>query len=563
MEYLTEHHLLIFLLQFGIILSLSKIIGSLFLKIKQPTITGDLLIGLFLGPTILGRFFPDLFAAIFPRDVIQLTMLDTIAWTGILFLMLQAGLEINFESVWKQKNHALVISLSDIFLPMLIAFFPIFFLPERYLLPDTNRILFSLFIASIMTISALPVSIRVLQDLKILKTDLGVLIVSALTINDIIGWLFFTIILGIYSKGETQILFISKIFILTSLFTVFALTYGKKISNKVIEAIHKKKENANAAVITFICLLGILFGTMTLKIGIHSLFGFFIAGLVVGQSSLIKEKDRVFFDNFVHSIFVPIFFVNIGLKLDFVENFDLLIVSLISLLGFFGRFFGAWVGSLLMKKNKRDSVAIGFAHTPGGEMHIVVGILAYEGGLISQTVFIGIILGAIITSIMFGPMLTLTYSLKKKQNIKSLFRLKNIFTNVDFDTREECLEFLCLKASKEVKYKYESLLKEVMQRESILSSAIGDNIAIPHARLENLETPLIFFVRTKKGIEWDSPDGALVHNIFLVFSPANDNSLQLKILSAIAKIFQNQKTCEILAETNEAKSIHKYFQQVS
>ncbi len=562
MEYLTEHNILIFLVQFGLILALSKLIGSLFLKINQPTITGDLIIGLVLGPTILGRLFPVVFNTVFPVNTVQLTMLDTIAWTGILFLMLQAGMEINFESVWKQKSQALVISLSDIFLPMIIAFFPVFFLPERYLLPGTDRILFSLFIASIMTISALPVAIRVLQDLKILKTDLGVLIVSALTINDIIGWLFFTVILGIYSKGQTDLLFILKIFILTVIFTVISLSYGKKVSNKIIETIHKKKSNPSSAVITYICLLGIILGTLTLKIGIHSLFGFFIAGLVVGQSSLLKEKDRQFFNDFVHSIFVPIFFVNIGLKLDFIAHFDFLIVALISLLGIAGRFIGAFAGSLAMKKNIQDSTAIGLAHTPGGEMHIVVGILAYESGLISQSVFIAIIMGAIISSIVFGPLLSIVYSLTKKHNIKQLFKTNHIFINLEFNTKDECLDYLCKKAASLTNIDHEYLLSEVKNRESILSSAMGQNLSIPHARLKDINDAFVFFGQSKKGVEWDSPDGTPIHNIFLVLTPTKDTSLQLKILAAIAKIFQNKETCKQLSVLDNKKDIYKLFKKV-
>ncbi|MCK9330610.1 MAG: cation:proton antiporter [Candidatus Cloacimonetes bacterium] len=562
MEYLSEHNILLFLIQFGTILALSKLISNLFLKINQPTITGDLIIGLILGPTILGRFFPTLFKTFFPINTVQLTMLDTIAWTGILFLMLQAGMEINFESVWKQRNHALIISLSDIFLPMLIAFFPIFFLPDRYLLPGTDRILFSLFIASIMTISALPVAIRVLYDLKILKTDLGVLIVSALTINDIIGWLFFTVILGIYSKGQTEILFIIKILLLTVTFTIAALSLGKKLSNKIIEYIHTKNSNPSSATITYVCLLGILFGTITLKIGIHSLFGFFLAGLIVGQSKLLKEKDRQFFNDFVHSIFVPIFFVNIGLKLDFIANFDLLIVSLISFLGIAGRFIGAFIGSLSMKKNIQDSTAIGLAHTPGGEMHIVVGILAYESGLIYQSVFIAIIIGAIVSSILFGPLLSLTYKLAKKHSIKQLFKLNHIFVNLDLLSKDDYLDFLCTKASKIMKIDKNYLLTEVQNREKILSSALGKNLSIPHARLKEIDKPYLFFAKSQKGIDWDAPDGKLVNNIFLIFTPANDTGMQLKILSAIAKIFQDTNKCKIISDSNDNNSIYKQFKKL-
>jgi len=566
---IEEHHLLLFLVQFGVILSLSKLIGIFFKKINQPTITGDLLIGLLIGPTILGRLLPTVQAGIFPNDHVQTTMLDTIAWIGILFLMLQTGMELNLQSIWKQKNQAVIISLSDIFIPIIIAFFPIYFLNEKYLfigydnlgipIPLPDRTLFSLFIASIMTISALPITIRVLHDLKILKSDLGVLIVSALTINDIVGWLIFTIILGVFANGKVDLLYITQVFGLTVIFTVFALTAGKWFSNKVVSVIHKKIENPSSAIITFICLVGILFGSLTLGMKIHGLFGFFMAGLAIGQSNLIKEKDRVFFDNFVHSLFVPLFFVNIGLKIDFLADFDLFLVLLITCIGFFGRFLGAWLGGLFMIKNHRDRIAIGFAHTPGGEMHIVVGILALNSLLISKTVFVAIIIGAIVSSILVGPMLSLTYSLKKKQKIRHIFKQGNIYLDTEFANKDECLQFLCQKASTILKQDFQAILAEVNNRELILSSAVEHELALPHARIDNLKAPVIFYIRNSFGIDWDSPDGLLVKNVFLIFTSKQDNTQQLQILSTIATLFQKANAYDSLAGAKAPNDVLKFI----
>ena len=555
MEYLSEHQLLLFLIQFSLILTLSKAIGSLFTRIKQPTITGDLLIGLILGPTILGRLFPNVFSYIFPQDIVQLTMLDTVAWMGILFFMLQAGMEINFESIWKQRRQAMVISISKIFLPMVVVFVAVLGLSDRFVPDDKDNILFSLFLASIMTISALPITIRVLHDLKILKTDLGVLIVSALTINDVLGWVIFSVILGIFVQAELNFMFVVYILSFTIMFTIVALTFLKNTSNKIIEWIHKKQENPSSAIVTYICLVGILFGAITIQIGIHSLFGFFLAGIMIGQSKLIKEKDRVFFENFVHSIFVPIFFVNIGLKLDFLSNFDIFLVAFITLVGFASRFAGAWTGSIMSKINRTDAMALGIAHTPGGEMHIVVGILALESGLISETIFIAIVLGAIISSIAVGPMLSFTYHLKSKHDIKNIFVLKNIRLGTRFQTREECFEFLCHQVSKMLGFDYETLLREVSNRETVLSTAVGHELALPHARLDNLEKPLIFFLRNSIGIEWDSPDGLLVKNIFLVITSTAENTQQLQIMADIATLCSDESSYQIISSSEDKNEI--------
>lgn len=561
MNHISEIHLMIFLLQFGLILALSKAAGVLFTKFKQPTITADLLIGIILGPTIFGKFFPQYFTKIFPQDVIQTTMLDTIAWTGIMFLMLQAGLEINFSKVWAQKKQALIISLSDIFLPMIIAFFPVYFLPQSYLIEGSNRFLFSLFISSIMTISALPIVIRVLHEMNILKSDLGVLIVSALTINDIIGWLFFTIILGIFTQGKTDFLFIMQIFSASIFFAIFALIIGTKLSNKVIEKLHAINENSGSLLITYICLLGILFGTITLKIGIHSLFGFFMAGLVAGQSTLLKEKDRFFFVNFVHSIFIPLFFVSIGLKVDFIQNFDLFIVALITVIGIAGRFIGAWVGSVIMKKNQQDSIAIGVAHTPGGEMHIVVGILAYESGLISQQVYIAIIIAAIISSIVFGPTLSLIYSLNKRFRISQFMSLNQIFINLNAKDKSDCLKQLAKHASQITQIDQEFIYDEIVNREKILSSGIGKSLAIPHARILEGDRPFLLFCRLEEDLEWDAPDGIKVKFVFFILTSTRNHQIQLKMLSAISKLLSQKSFVDQLIMAQKKEDIYKAFKK--
>ncbi|MBP7118420.1 MAG: cation:proton antiporter, partial [Candidatus Cloacimonetes bacterium] len=199
MKFLTEHNLMIFLLQFAILLGVSKLAGLLFERFKQSTITGEVLVGLILGPALFGRYLPEYQAYLFPRDPLQISMLETIAWFGNFYLLMETGLDVNFSRIWKQRGQALTISITDLIVPILIAFIPIYLIHDAYLVDPSRRFIFTLFASTIMTISALPVAIRVMYDLNILKSDTGFLIVSALTINDLIGWVVFTIILGAFS----------------------------------------------------------------------------------------------------------------------------------------------------------------------------------------------------------------------------------------------------------------------------------------------------------------------------------------------------------------------------
>lgn len=282
MKFLTEHNLLIFLIQFALLLGISKLVGLLFERFKQSTITGEVLVGLLLGPAIFGKFLPQYQSLLFPREPLQISMLETIAWFGNFYLLMETGLDVNFGRIWKQKGQALTISLTDLIIPMLIAFVPIYLIHDSYLVDPSKRLIFTLFISTIMTISALPVAIRVMYDLNILKSDTGFLIVSALTINDLIGWVVFTIILGIFSHSQVDLFVVFKLVIYTLGFTVLSLTLLRKYVDKAVTFIHNKYGADTGLKTTFVFIIGMLFGAVTLKIGIHSLFGFFIAGIVFG-----------------------------------------------------------------------------------------------------------------------------------------------------------------------------------------------------------------------------------------------------------------------------------------
>jgi len=305
---ITEHNLTLFLIQFGLLLGVCKLVGYLFERMKQSSVTAELLVGVLLGPTILGRVAPGIHASLFPDDLVQRSMLETIAWVGNFFLLMETGLEVNFSRIWRQKTQALKISFADLIIPVLISFLPMYFLPDRYLNAPGQRLLFALFMSTIMTISALPVAIRGLRDMNILKTDVGFLIISALTINDIVGWVFFTIILGMFAHGSVELGYIGQLILLTVGFTVLSLTLVKHLVDRSVSFLHRKVDNASGLKITFIILLGVLFGALTLRIGIHALFGFFIAGVVLGEATHITEKDRFVVNRLVYSIFVPIFF---------------------------------------------------------------------------------------------------------------------------------------------------------------------------------------------------------------------------------------------------------------
>ncbi len=563
MHYLNEQNIFIFLVQIFILLGLARGLGEIFRRFRQPPLTAELLIGILLGPTILGRFAPSWHQAIFPGNVIQQNMLETVAWIGVLFLLLETGLEMDFASAWRQKGDALKIALSDIIVPMTVAFIPCYFLPDHYLADPSQRLLFAVFMATAMTISAMPIAARALHDLKLSKTDLGFLIMSALSVNDVIGWMIFTLVLGVFTRESLNIAHIVMIAASTIVFATVCLSVGRTVVDRIIKRIKSARMPQPGSTLTFICLLGALCGAITQKIGIHALFGFFIAGIMAGGSRALSENARQVVSQMVYAIFVPLFFVNIGLKIDFLANFNLFLILMISIIGIGGRFLGAWLGVNLTPLPRINRLSIAIAHTPGGAMEIVVGLLALEYQLITEPIFVAIIFGAVISSVILGPWFNYSIRRRKEVSILEYFDPHSILPAVEVKEKNQVLKKICVLAdSQEDLPGTDSIYEAVIKREQEMGTGMEEGLAVPHARLPGLKKPAIFFARSLDGIEWDTPDGKSVRFIFLILTPVDDYDSQIQILGLIAQAISQNEVRDALTKSADRHEIWSVLQNI-
>ena len=542
-------------------LGIAKLLGELFRSWKQPTITAEILTGLLLGPTIFGRFFPDLFQRIFPTDVIQQDMLEIVAWIGLLFFLLETGLKMDFSSAWRHRGKALIIAVTDIIVPMTIAFTCAYFLPEQYLVDPSRRIIFCAFMATVMTISAMPVTIRVLNDLNVVKTDIGFLIMSALSVNEIIGWMVFSLILGLFVQSGALVGEMLMVFALAILLTYFFLTAGRRFANFAIGKIRQRNMPEPGSSLTFICLLGLAGGAIYQKIGIHALLGFFIAGIIAGEAKALPERTRQVISQMVYAIFVPLFFARIGLGIDFLKNFNLPLVLFITVIGIFGRFIGAWLGSIFAKLPRVNWLAVAVAHTPGGSMEIVIGMLALKYNLISMPMFVAIVVGGIISSIILGPWLKHSLCRRKSISVLEFFSHRELVPELKATDRDNAIRELCQIAHEQGSMPpAESLSTEVLRRENSMGTAVEEGIALPHARIPSLMRPLVVFGRSKLGIDWNSPDGNPTHFVFLILTPKEDDDIQIQILRIIARIMSNKNIRVSLMSAHDREGIWHVIQ---
>jgi len=301
---------------------------------------------------------------------------------------------------------------------------------------------------------------------------------------------------------------------------------------------------------------------VTQKIGIHALFGFFIAGIMAGGSRALSENVRQVISQMVYAIFVPLFFVNIGLKIDFLKSFDIFLILLISGIGITGRFLGAWLGVNLTKLPRTNRLSIAVAHTPGGAMEIVVGLLALEYNLITEPIFVAIVFGAVISSVILGPWFS--YSIKKRKEISVLefFSARGILDRLKQKERNKAIEELCeLAANQDDMPDAESIYQAVIAREEEMGTGIEEGIAVPHARLADIKGPIVVFGRSPDGIDWNAPDGKLSRFIFLILTPKDDYDSQVQILGVIAKAFSESSFRELLLKAVDSHAIWSVLQK--
>lgn len=392
------------LLQLSIMLLMGRLFAEVARKLKQPAVVGEIFAGILLGPTLLGLIRPEWFHALFPVPSTSATILSGFVQVAVVMLLFIAGLEVDLHIVWQQGRQALATSLLGLVVPFFIGFvFPYFF-PDFFGLANPQQHLaFALFMGTAMAISALPVIVRILMDLNLFKSRMGLLVVTSAMVDDVIGWIIFSIILGMINKtGET--ISIGYTIGMTITFVVVMLTVGRGLLNRVLPWINKKLAwpGGVLSVSLALCFLGAAF---TEYIGIHAVFGAFIVGVALGDSEHFSERAKEIVHQFINNIFAPLFFVSIGLQVNFVANFDWLLTLIIIVIAFAGKIIGSGLGTRLGGFSWRESFAAACGMNARGAMEIILGIVALENGLINERVFVSLVVMALVTSMSSGPLM--------------------------------------------------------------------------------------------------------------------------------------------------------------
>lgn len=373
--------------------------------LRQPIVTGEIIGGILLGPAVFGAMMPGAYEWLFPADGISAPVREAIIKLGMLVFLFAAGLHINLTCLSSNRLSLALTSLGGIALPFALGAASVYLFPQVWgPLFESRTLLLAMFVGTALSISSLPVITRVLIDLELLKDEVGVLITAAATVNDLIGWLLFAAILSAFVSSVTPAASMWTYGAIVLGFSILVVSFGRWVRPGAISFVHECLRPTTVATIYAILLLGM--AAAAEAIHIHSALGAFIAGVALAHSAPSKDnrtRDSMF--QFAVGVFAPIYFVSIALKVDFSNNFDLSLVLLVLLIAMVGKVCGAGLGAWLGGVAWRRALAIGFGMNARGAMEIILASVALESGLIDERVFVALVIMALVTTMLGGPMM--------------------------------------------------------------------------------------------------------------------------------------------------------------
>ena len=398
---------LVFVTQLIVLMLVGRLLGEAMNRIGQPSVMGMLLGGILLGPSVLGALWPDLQHAIFPRTPEQKAMLDGISQFGILLLLLLTGMETDLRLVRKVGRAAISISLSGVAVPFACGFALGQLMPEALLPHPDQRLLTSLFLGTALSISSIKIVAAIVREMGFTRRNLGQIIVASAICEDSIGWVIIAITFGLAQAGTIDLLSVSWSVLGTAAFLVASFTVGRRVVFFLIRWANDNFESDFPVITTILVIMGLMALT-THFIGVHTVLGAFVAGVLIGESPILSKHIDEQLRGMILAFFMPVFFGVAGLSADLTVLKDpqlaLMALGLIAIASV-GKFGGAFIGGAIGGLTRREALALGCGMNARGSTEVIVATIGLSMGALSQNLFTMIVAMAVVTTMAMPPML--------------------------------------------------------------------------------------------------------------------------------------------------------------
>ncbi len=407
-----HHPLALLLLQIVAILLTARLFGWICVKIRQPSVIGEMIAGIVLGPSLLGMYFPDFSAFLFPKE--SLGNLQFLSQIGLILFMYIVGMELDLSVLKKKAHDAIVISHASIIIPFALGiglsyFIYLQFAPDK--IPFSS---FALFIAIAMSITAFPVLARIVQERNLQKTKLGTVVITCAAADDITAWCILAAVIAIVKAGS----FASSIYVILMAiaYVILMIKVVRPFVKRVAE-LQSGKGIISKSIVAIFFLILIISSYTTEVIGIHALFGAFMAGAIMPENTKFRNIFIEKIEDVALVLLLPLFFVFTGLRtqIGLLNDIELWkTTGLIILIAVIGKFAGSALTARFLKINWKDSLTIGALMNTRGLMELIVLNIGYDLGVLGPEIFAMMVIMALVTTFMTGPALDLINFFFKK-----------------------------------------------------------------------------------------------------------------------------------------------------
>lgn len=422
----SHHDILLLVTQVAVLLLAARTLGEIVTRLGQPSVIGEILAGILLGPSLLSGFFPGIGEYIVPQTDVQGYLLEVISLLGAMFLLLITGLETDIKLIKRHARTAISVSLGGICFTFLTGFLLGQNLPD-FLLADTDeRLVFSLFVATALAISAIPVIAKVLMDMNLMRRDIGQTILAAGMSDDTIGWILLSVVAGL-AAGDA----VTTGSVLTTVgnvvaFMLFSFTIGMWLVRKLLTYVQDEVQSTDR-LLSLVIILMFTWGAITQALNLEAILGAFVIGIIFGTMPRLPDDVHRKLESIALAIFAPIFFAVAGLKVNIINLFDpqLLVITLIVIaIATLGKVAGTYFGARVFGgKDHWTALSFGAGLNARGAMEIIIATIGLRLGILTQDMFSIIVVMAITTSLL-AP-LALRWVLKRvKPGVEEKERLK-------------------------------------------------------------------------------------------------------------------------------------------
>jgi len=394
-----------FFLQLFVVITASYFVGWIFTRFGQPAVVGEMMAGVLLGPSLFGWLWPDAFQFVFAAS--SLEPLRLLSQVGVCLFMFAVGMELGWTELRHKAAAAIFVSHASIAIPCLLGAGLAYILFDRLAEPGAPFVAFALFVAISMSITAFPVLVRILQDRGILKTSLGRMASACAAAGDVTAWALLAFVVAISKSAD----FVSAAFCL-GLVLVFVAVMFLVVKPNLPHWLGKEALEAPApakSTLAIVIALVLASALCTQLLGIRALFGSFVAGLVIPTGGDFRGKLGVRIENISSVLLLPVFFAFSGLRTEIGllhTRADWTICLVVIAVATIGKLGGSSLAARLTGMGWRESLQIGALMNTRGLMELIALNLGYELHILSQRVFSMLVIMALVTTIMTGPLLS-------------------------------------------------------------------------------------------------------------------------------------------------------------